>query len=101
MHEKFILKLSNVPTNEMEPRGALCFDAHLMDQICTHLYVVCVYVLVNCIPIWPITHVLLQPFDHLEWAGIAKSIRRLTAGWTVRGSKPGRGEIFRTRPDWP
>jgi hypothetical protein len=25
----------------------------------------------------------------------------LTTGWTVRGSNPGRGEIFRTRPDRP
>ena len=29
------------------------------------------------------------------WAGIAQS------GWTVRGSNPGGGEIFRTRPDRP
>jgi hypothetical protein len=25
----------------------------------------------------------------------------MTTGWTVRGSKPGGGEIFRTRPDRP
>jgi hypothetical protein len=23
------------------------------------------------------------------------------ASWTVRGSNPGQGEIFRSRPDWP
>jgi hypothetical protein len=28
-------------------------------------------------------------------------IQRLATGWTVRGSNPGGGEIFRTRPDWP
>ena len=33
--------------------------------------------------------------------GIAQSIRRLPTGWEVRGSNPGGGEIFRTRPDWP
>jgi hypothetical protein len=26
---------------------------------------------------------------------------RLATGWTVRGSNPGGGEIFRTRPDRP
>jgi hypothetical protein len=25
----------------------------------------------------------------------------VATGWTVRGSNPGRGEIFRTCPDWP
>jgi hypothetical protein len=26
---------------------------------------------------------------------------RLAKGWTVQRSNPDRGEIFRTRPDWP
>jgi hypothetical protein len=30
---------------------------------------------------------------------VAQSIQRLTTGWTVRGSNPGGGEIFRIRPD--
>jgi len=34
-----------------------------------------------------------------EWAGIAQSVLRLATGRTVRGSNPGGGEIFRTRPD--
>jgi hypothetical protein len=34
-------------------------------------------------------------------AGIAQSVQRLATGWTIRGSNPGRGEIFRTRPDRP
>jgi len=29
---------------------------------------------------------------------IAQSVQRLATGWTVRGSNPGGGEIFRTRP---
>jgi hypothetical protein len=29
---------------------------------------------------------------------VAQSVQRLATGWTVRGSKPGGGEIFRTRP---
>jgi len=33
------------------------------------------------------------------WAGIVQSVQRLTTGWTVRGSNPGEGEIFRTSPD--
>jgi len=31
----------------------------------------------------------------------AQSVYRLSTGWTVRGSKPGGGEIFRTCPDRP
>ena len=32
---------------------------------------------------------------------VAQSVQRLTTGWTVRGSNPGGGEIFRTCPDRP
>jgi len=35
------------------------------------------------------------------WAGIAQLVERLATGWTVRGSNPIGGEIFRTRPDQP
>ena len=35
------------------------------------------------------------------WAGIAQSVQWLTTGWIVRASNPGRGEIFRIRPDRP
>ena len=31
----------------------------------------------------------------------SQPVYRLAAGWMVRGSNPGGGEIFRTRPDWP
>jgi len=34
-------------------------------------------------------------------AGISQSVQQLATGWTVRGSNPGGGEIFRTRPDRP
>jgi len=34
-------------------------------------------------------------------AGTANSVQQLPIGWTVRGSNPGRGEIFHTHPDWP
>ena len=30
---------------------------------------------------------------------VAQSVQRLATGWTVRGSNPGGGEVFRTRPD--
>ena len=33
------------------------------------------------------------------WAGLAWSVYRLAAGWTVRGSDPGGGEIFCNRQD--
>jgi len=32
---------------------------------------------------------------------VAQSVKRLATGWTVRGSNPGGGEIFRTCPDRP
>ena len=35
------------------------------------------------------------------WAGRAQSVWRLATDWTVRGSNPVGGEIFRTRPDGP
>jgi len=37
----------------------------------------------------------------LPGAGIAQSVKRLATGWKFRGSNPGGGEIFRTRPDRP
>ena len=36
-----------------------------------------------------------------QWPGIAQSVQRLATGWTVRGSNPGWGDIFRTCPDRP
>ena len=32
---------------------------------------------------------------------VAQLVYRLATGWTVRGSNPGGGEIFRTCPDRP
>jgi hypothetical protein len=32
---------------------------------------------------------------------VPQSVQRLATGWTVRGSNPGGGEIFRTFPDRP
>jgi len=32
-------------------------------------------------------------------ARVTQSVYRLATGWTVRGSNPGGGEIFRTFPD--
>jgi hypothetical protein len=40
-------------------------------------------------------------FSILQRARIAQLVQRLATGWTVRGSNPGGGEIFRTRPDRP
>ena len=36
-----------------------------------------------------------------EWAEITQSVKRLSKGWEVLGSNPGRCEILRTRPDRP
>ena len=38
--------------------------------------------------------------DH-QWAEITQSVQRLAPGWKVRRSKPGGGEILRTRSDRP
>ena len=39
---------------------------------------------------------------HLIFVGqVAQSVQRLATVWTVRGSNPGGGEIFRTCPDRP
>ena len=35
------------------------------------------------------------------WVGICRSVQRFATGWTVRGSNPGVGKIFRIRPDLP
>ena len=35
------------------------------------------------------------------WVAIVQSVQRLAMGWMVRGSNPGGGEIFRTRPYRP
>ena len=40
-------------------------------------------------------------FIFLISRGISQSVQRLATGWTVRGSNPGGGEIFLTRPDRP
>jgi hypothetical protein len=39
--------------------------------------------------------------DNGPGAGRAQSVLRLGTGWTVRGSNPGEGEIFRTRSEDP
>ena len=57
---------------------SLCYYDFLFSEIC---------------PIWT-----LPPY--FQAAGIAQSVQRLAMGWTVRGSYPGGGEIFRTRPEW-
>jgi hypothetical protein len=36
---------------------------------------------------------------NVDW--VAQSVQRLTTGWTVWGSNPSGGEIFRTCPDRP
>ena len=37
-------------------------------------------------------------FNPSLWAAIAQSVYQLATGWTVRGTNPVGGEIFRTRP---
>jgi hypothetical protein len=44
---------------------------------------------------------LLHMAKEERWSGVAQSVHRLATGWTVRGSNPGRSEIFRTCPDRP
>ena len=54
--------------------------------------------------IWSICLLIFRRYIRptiLLWAGIARSVQRLATGWTVRGSNPGGGEIFRTHPHRP
>jgi hypothetical protein len=39
--------------------------------------------------------------DSIWWPGIAQSVQRVATDWTVLGSNPGGGEIYRTRADRP
>jgi hypothetical protein len=43
----------------------------------------------------------LYPVELHGVGRVSQSVQRLTTGWTVWGSNPGGGEIFRTRPDRP
>jgi hypothetical protein len=43
----------------------------------------------------------LYPVANSAVGPVAQSVWRLATGWTVRGSNPGGGEIFRTCPDRP
>jgi hypothetical protein len=68
--------------------------------IYTRIHVAAKNFTTNClrhIILFDIFHVLYK----LQWAGLAQSVERLPTGWTVRGSNPGGGEIFRTCPDRP
>jgi hypothetical protein len=53
--------------------------------------------------VFPLLCVFLLKIEHFKWdgAGIAQSVYQLVTGCTVRGSNPGRGEIFRTRSGRP
>jgi hypothetical protein len=53
------------------------------------------------LPLCFIFYVKHSVFVYNEAAGTAQSVLQFATGWTVRGSNPGRGEIFRTRPDRP
>ena len=44
---------------------------------------------------------ILHHISHKSWAVISQSVLRLATGWTVRGSNPGGGKIFRICPDQP
>ena len=44
---------------------------------------------------------IMNMLQFLVGARLAQSVYQLATGWAVRGSNPGVGEIFRTRPDRP
>ena len=50
---------------------------------------------------WVLQLLSPPPTFILKWAGAAQSVQRLATGWTVRGSNPHEGEIFRTHADRP
>ena len=50
----------------------------------------------KCVPVYVI---FLSSVIVLTMARMAQSVKRLATGWSVLGSNPGEGEIFRTCPD--
>jgi hypothetical protein len=56
--------------------------------------------IVKCLLITPLSNEIC-PEIKLGGGMCSVVVLRLATGWTVRGSNPGGGEIFRTRPDRP
>ena len=56
---------------------------------------VCLHVCMN-VCMYVCMYVCMHAHIYVIWAGIAQLVYRLATGWTVQGSKPGGGEIFRT-----
>jgi hypothetical protein len=55
----------------------------------------------RCLKVVVFRKFVLMYTIYSNWAAIAQSVQRLATSWTVRGSNPGGGEIFSTRPDRP
>jgi hypothetical protein len=51
-------------------------------------------------PTYSINFLCIFPWRLFVLSGPDSSVG-ISTGWTVRGSNPGGGEIFRTHPDWP
>jgi hypothetical protein len=54
---------------------------------------------INLIYLFKIIFIFILLFTF--WTAISQSVQPLATGWTVQGSNPGAGKIFRTRPDRP
>ena len=71
--------------------------------IMTHTRHVMAHISWSCLPELPERAVwncqLLNTSTHYFGAEIAQSVQRLPMGWTLRGSNPGGGISFRSRPD--
>ena len=46
-------------------------------------------------------YIHIRVYTCVQQAATDLSVQRLATGWTVQGSNPSRGEIFRNRPDRP
>jgi len=64
-------------------------------------YILSLSVNVKSVSVRYLRHFVNVSYTVRMWAGIAQSAYRLATGWTVGGSNPGGGEIFRTCPDRP
>ena len=83
-----------------------------MLQNVTNINAVCCYIYLKNLPkLFVITDIktnfltTISGYIHSLYTNcvvrVAQSVQRLATGWTVQGSNPGGGEIFRTCPDRP
>jgi hypothetical protein len=92
-HLKFIFVSKPISTEKIPSWEALRLSAN---QEIPRLLFIAIRTIV-----WPmLVYKISLLYLYTDCASL-QSVRRFTMGWTVRGSNPSEGEIFRTHPDRP